>query len=177
MSILALCLEDKEINVMRCALLAAIHDLAEARVGDIAPSDGISKEDKKALEASAMNNFTESMLGGSQSVVSTRIMDLWQEYELQESAEARLVKGATIWFFEYPTSFKQSPIDLDLFEMALQAMEYEKRGGGEKCLSTFFESSIPRIRHTEVKRWAESLLEERKSFWDGFGKDGSVGGS
>jgi putative hydrolase of HD superfamily len=31
--------------------MAVVHDLAEAQVGDITPSDGITKEDKTRLEA------------------------------------------------------------------------------------------------------------------------------
>ncbi|KAG8945629.1 hypothetical protein FRC04_000676 [Tulasnella sp. 424] len=101
MAILALCSSDQNLDVGKCALLAVVHDLAEAQVGDIAPSDGISKQDKRKLEAAAMDNIINEMLGGG--VAAQRIRSLWDEYEAQETAEAKFVK------------------DLDLFEMALQA--------------------------------------------------------
>jgi putative hydrolases of HD superfamily len=39
-------------------MMAVVHDLAEALVGDIAPSDGVSKEEKTRLEA--VNEFQNS---------------------------------------------------------------------------------------------------------------------
>ena len=43
--------EDAELDVARCVQLAVVHDLAEAEVGDITPFDGISREQKQAMEA------------------------------------------------------------------------------------------------------------------------------
>ena len=34
----------------RCVMLAVVHDLAEASVGDVTPHQGISKEEKERLE-------------------------------------------------------------------------------------------------------------------------------
>jgi len=47
-------------------------------------------------------------------------------------------------------------------------MEYEKGSEqGARNLQTFFDSSIPRIRHPEVQKWARKLTEEREEFWKG----------
>ncbi|KAG9017952.1 hypothetical protein FRB90_000078 [Tulasnella sp. 427] len=168
MALLALCSSDPNLDVGKCALLAVVHDLAEAQVGDIAPSDGVSKQEKRRLEAAAMDNIINDMLGGG--VAAHRIKALWDEYEAQETAEARFVK------------------DLDLLEMALQgelaashgkvararydgpnlytATEYEKASGGQKHLDPFLESSIPRLRHPEVKSWGEDLTKDRDQFWE-----------
>jgi len=146
MSILSLCITDQSLERDRCVLLAAIHDLAEGQVGDIAPSDGVSKEEKYRLEAGAMSYFVNGLLHGR--AEGLRIQELWDEYEQQVTPEARLVK------------------DLDLFEMALQAMEYERSSENGTKLDTFFESSIPRIRHTEVTQWAKDLMKERDEFWN-----------
>ena len=35
--------------MLRCVMLSIVHDLAEAQVGDIAPSEGFSKQQKQAL--------------------------------------------------------------------------------------------------------------------------------
>ncbi|KAG9047718.1 hypothetical protein FS837_001682 [Tulasnella sp. UAMH 9824] len=145
MAVLALCSSDKGLDVGKCVLLAVIHDLAEAQVGDIAPSDGISKQEKRRLEAAAMNNIINDMLGGG--VAAQRIKALWDEYEAQETAEAKFVK------------------DLDLLEMALQATEYEKASQGQKRLDPFLESSVPRLRHPEVQSWGNDLTTERNQFW------------
>jgi len=121
--------------------LSIVHDLAEAQVGDITPREGISKEEKRRLEREAMSNFCEAMLHNS--VAASRILSLWEEYEEQHTPEARFVK------------------DLDRFEMACQASEYERRHS--RNLQSFFDSSVPLIRHEEVKDWGKALIQERES--------------
>jgi hypothetical protein len=49
--------------------------------------------------------------------------------------------------------------DLDRFEMAAQAYEYERAHGKE--LQPFFDSSLPVLRHPEVRSWGEDLAKER----------------
>lgn len=116
MAILAMCTSDASLDIPKCVLMCVVHDLAEAQVGDITPSEGISKEEKRRLESEAMHNFVHDMLHGSEAAL--KIEALWREYEEQQTKEARFVK------------------DLDRLEMALQAREYEK----EHCkyLQDFF---------------------------------------
>ena len=45
--------------------------------------------------------------------------------------------------------------------MAAQALEYE-RAHGSQTLQPFFDSSIPYLRHTEVREWGADLLRERE---------------
>lgn len=91
MSVLSLCIEDDTIDTKQCvvllldnicpkrrrscALLATVHDLAEAEVGDIAPSHGISKADKTRLETAAMDHFTLGMLNNGKG--GKRLRELW----------------------------------------------------------------------------------------------------
>jgi len=82
--------------------MCIIHDLAEVRVGDITPDDGIPAEEKRRRETEAM-----AALG-----VTERSRRLFEEYEAQETPEARFVKF------------------LDRLDMALQADCYEQRGAG-----------------------------------------------
>lgn len=37
-------------------MLAVVHDLAEAQVGDIAPDEGFTKQEKKQLEEASLRN-------------------------------------------------------------------------------------------------------------------------
>jgi len=120
-------------------MLSVVHDLAEAQVGDIAPREGFTKAQKQALERDAMRNFCTEMLHSSPA--ADRLYALWEEYEDQITAEAQFVK------------------DLDRFEMACQADEYEKRH--TRTLQSYFDSSIPNIRDPEVKEWGLELLKER----------------
>ncbi|POW16267.1 hypothetical protein PSTT_01416 [Puccinia striiformis] len=127
----------------RCVMLALVHDLAEAEVGDITPHDGISREEKYRRESIAIEKFTSELLP-AQSISSQRLKSLWLEYEDGQTREAQFVK------------------DLDRFELALQGVEYEKRDKLDS-IQTFFETTVPLIKHPEVKGWANELMDERAS--------------
>ncbi|XP_021895164.1 uncharacterized protein LOC110812651, partial [Carica papaya] len=73
-------------------------------VGDITPSDGVSKEEKSRREQEALNYMCNILGGGPR---AKEIAELWTEYENNSSPEAKIVK------------------DFDKVEMILQAMEYE----------------------------------------------------
>lgn len=106
-----------------------------------------------------MHTLTHKKLD-PQGPASKRIRALFEEYEQRSTKEARFVK------------------DLDLLEMALQGFEYEAGERGHNSNSTcrsrtdlsslspdrssdqiqpFFESSVPKIQHLEVKKWAHAL--------------------
>ncbi|KAF9482526.1 HD domain-containing protein [Pholiota conissans] len=145
MAMLAMLSEDVKLDISKCVMMAIVHDLAEAQVGDIAPREGIPKAEKHRLEYQAMHNFVHDMLHDSPA--AQKINALWlasiTEYEEGRSAEARFVK------------------DLDRFEMASQALEYEKTYG--TSLQGFFDSSIPKLQHPQVKAWGQELMTERAS--------------
>ncbi|CAN1223446.1 5'-deoxynucleotidase HDDC2 [Linum grandiflorum] len=96
----------------KCVKMAIVHDIAEAIVGDITPSDGVPKEEKSRKEAEALDHMCKLLGGGSR---AKEIEQLWKEYEDNSSPEAKLVK------------------DFDKVEMILQALEYEN---GECFLPT-----------------------------------------
>ncbi|KAF8993796.1 HD domain-containing protein [Cyathus striatus] len=145
MAIMAMLTTDEKLDVSKCVAMALVHDLAEAQVGDIAPREGIPKAEKHRLESEAMNNFVHTMLHNSPA--AQRIEALWKEYEDGETAEAKFVK------------------DLDRFEMASQAFEYERRHATN--LQPFFDSSVPKLEHPEVKSWGSDLLAEREKLQKG----------
>ncbi|THU75547.1 HD domain-containing protein [Dendrothele bispora CBS 962.96] len=140
MSVLAMCCSDTKLDIAKCVMMCVVHDLAEAHVGDITPHEGISKQEKKRLEAEAMHNFVHDMLHNSPA--AQRIEELWKEYEDGQTDEARFVK------------------DLDRFEMGVQALEYE-RDRGAPSLQPFFDSGLPNIGHPEVQTWGQDLIAER----------------
>ncbi|KAF8874433.1 HD domain-containing protein [Infundibulicybe gibba] len=140
MAVLAMCSSDPT-DISRCVMMSLVHDLAEAQVGDITPWEGISKAQKQELEAEAMHNFVHEMLHDSPA--AQRIQSLWEEYEAGQTSEAQFVK------------------DLDRFEMASQALEYERSHHAE-TLQTFFDTSIPKIQHPEVRSWGNDLMVERQ---------------
>ncbi|XP_019176408.1 PREDICTED: HD domain-containing protein 2 isoform X2 [Ipomoea nil] len=103
------------VNRERCIKIAIVHDIAEAIVGDITPSDGVPKEEKSRREKAALNEMCEILGGGMR---AEEIQELWAEYENNASLEANLVK------------------DFDKVELILQALEYEA-----ECLHRIREST------------------------------------
>ncbi|MDG6221127.1 MAG: HD domain-containing protein [Candidatus Thermoplasmatota archaeon] len=83
--------------------MALIHDLGEARIGDITPHDRVSSSDKRRMEEEAVRSILEGLEGD--------YLELWLEFEDGKSPEAKLVK------------------DLDRLEMCLQALEYQELFG------------------------------------------------
>ena len=94
---LILVLAPHEIDQLRALKLAIIHDLAEARVGDITPHDGVSKSEKSRRETTAATNMLANR---------PDLLALWNEYNECTTPEAKFVH------------------DVDRLDMALQAIRY-----------------------------------------------------
>jgi len=94
------------LNVEKLLRLALLHDLPEARVGDLTPADRVTPRDKHALESTAFAEIVGGLPEGP------ALDALWREYAANASPEARLVH------------------QLDKLEMALQALEYERATSG-----------------------------------------------
>jgi putative hydrolase of HD superfamily len=92
--------------------MAVVHDVAEVRVGDITPVDGVSEADKEASERAAIQALT-----GPLGFAGTRVVGLWEEYEAQVTDESRFVRLC------------------DKLDMALQSVAYSERT--EEDLSEF----------------------------------------
>lgn len=104
-----------EVDASKVVRIALLHDLGEARVGDITPHDGVNPTQKHALERQAMEQILGKLPRGAE------YLALWEEYERGASFEARLVR------------------QVDRLEMSLQACVYEHQGMGD--LSQFFASA------------------------------------
>ncbi|KAM4771481.1 5'-deoxynucleotidase HDDC2 isoform 1-T1 [Rhinophrynus dorsalis] len=119
MAVMAMLTEDKQLNKDRCIRLALVHDMAECIVGDIAPADNISKEEKHRKEEDAMKHLTQLLPED----MKKEVYELWEEYEYQSTAEAKFVK------------------ELDQCEMILQALEYEELEKQPGRLQDFYNST------------------------------------
>ncbi|CAI9783523.1 unnamed protein product [Fraxinus pennsylvanica] len=105
MGLMALIYADiPEINRDKSIKMAIVHDIPEAIVGDITPSDGIRKHEKNRRECEALEHLCKLLGGGPR---AKEIADLWMKYEKNSTPEAKIVK------------------DFDKVEMILQALEYE----------------------------------------------------
>ncbi|OWM89405.1 HD domain-containing protein 2 [Punica granatum] len=141
MALMALIAGDiPSLNRERCIKIAIVHDIAEAIVGDITPSDGVPKEEKSRRESAALNEMCEVLGGGMR---AEEIKELWAEYENNSSLEANLVK------------------DFDKVEMILQALEYETEHG--KVLDEFFLSTAGKFQTELGKSWAAEIISRRNA--------------
>jgi putative hydrolase of HD superfamily len=114
----------------RASLLALVHEMGESYAGDITPVDGVSREDKEALERDAIMRALEGH--------SDRewFLSLWEEFEKGTTPEARFVR------------------QLDRLEMGLQAALHEAEGF--PGMGEFYDSA----RKTVVDPRLRAVLEE-----------------
>ena len=121
------------VNANRAVRMALLHDLGEARVGDLTPHDGVASSDKHQRERDAVREILSGLPR------SADYLALWEDYEAGASAEARLVKQA------------------DRLEMALQATVYRAQAG--LSVEDFFNSARAAIRDPQL----QALLAELES--------------
>ncbi len=93
-----------ELDALRVLKMALVHDVGEAYVGDITPSDNVPAEEKKAREEAAIQKILGKLPHGES------LIDVWEEYEAQQTEEAKFVK------------------QIDRLEFAMQASVYEHQG-------------------------------------------------
>uniref|UniRef100_A0A8B9P374 5'-deoxynucleotidase HDDC2 n=1 Tax=Apteryx owenii TaxID=8824 RepID=A0A8B9P374_APTOW len=139
MAMMALVTEDKSLSKDRCIRLALVHDMAECIVGDIAPADNITKEEKHRREEAAMQQLTQLLSED----LRKEIYELWEEYENQSTAEAKFVK------------------QLDQCEMILQAFEYEELEKAPGRLQDFYDSTAGKFAHPEILQLVSVINTER----------------
>ncbi len=117
MAVLALFLADAhfpELDASKVLRMVLLHDFGEIYAGDITPADGIDRSEKVRLERRAVLRVLKKLPRGADYI------ELWDEYEMGASPEARFVR------------------QIDRLEMALQASVYEHQDLAD--LSEFFAS-------------------------------------
>ena len=120
-----------DLDAQKVLRMALLHDVGEARVGDLTPADGVTTEEKHRREASAVEEILGELPGG------VHHLALWGEYERGESPEARFVR------------------QVDKLEMALQAAAYERQGS--EGLDEFFESARQAIDDPVLAELLDSI--------------------
>jgi putative hydrolases of HD superfamily len=128
------------VNVEKVLRMALLHDLTEARTGDL-PATIKRYFDKSALHQADEQAAAEMLhpLG----VVGESYLDLRREYEMRQSLEARLVKAA------------------DKLDLLLQARAYEK--GGAQSLQEFWENSETDFSGLDLDELIVDLVEALKA--------------
>ena len=110
MAIMGMIISDIEnYNSEKILKIILLHDLAESEIGDFIPGE-ISIEEKNKLENNAFSKIIKTLPDN----VKTQYETLWNDYQKNESSEAKIVH------------------QLDRLEMALQAKIYQNEGHSKK---------------------------------------------
>ncbi|XP_031841448.1 5'-deoxynucleotidase HDDC2 isoform X2 [Nomia melanderi] len=131
---------DEQLDKVKIMQMALIHDLAECIVGDITPHCGVAPDEKHRREDEAMEEICK-LLGDK----GPMILEMFREYEKQESPEAKYVK------------------DLDRLDLIMQAYEYEKRDNVPGELEEFFVATNGKIRHPFINKMASEITATRQA--------------
>lgn len=129
--------ENLKLNTNKCVQMALIHDIAESVVGDITPHDNWDINKKYQLEKNAIIQIFSEVDGKD-------ILKLWEEYEKNESREAKFVR------------------ELDLFEMVMQAQEYEEKYN-DIDLSEFWKYVEQRLHTPQLLEMVKLLKQEKEN--------------
>ncbi|KAJ4514490.1 hypothetical protein HRR83_002577 [Exophiala dermatitidis] len=135
---------DNEIR-MRAVKMALAHDMGEAIVGDITPSDGVPRDEKLLKERLALA-YLACLIRPVNPSFADEIEELWSEFEAGDSKTAQLVRS------------------VDALECMHQAVVYEERSQLVKDLGEFMELET-KVSASELRDWAKCLKQERDTLW------------
>lgn len=140
MAMIAMTLENSELDKAKCIRMALVHDLGEAFAGDITPHCGFTDKQKLELERRAMEEIAKMAPKDAGSDWTA----LWNEFEDGKSKEAVVVKH------------------LDKFDMIVQAFEYEVKYGID--LEEFFTSTENFFTIEPFLSWDQALRKNRETW-------------
>ncbi|KAG9779724.1 hypothetical protein KCU88_g3969, partial [Aureobasidium melanogenum] len=130
---------------MRAVKMALAHDMGEAIVGDITPSDGVPRDEKLLKERLALA-YLACLIRPVNPSFADEIEELWSEFEAGDSKTAQLVRS------------------VDALECMHQAVVYEERSQLVKDLGEFMELET-KVSASELRDWAKCLKQERDTLW------------
>lgn len=138
MAIMACMVQDESIDKFKAVKMALVHDMAEALVGDITPSCGISEDEKNKRETEAMQIIRDTL---GENPFGLEAQELWLEYAADSTKESQFVK------------------DIDKTELYVQVVEYENKYGIN--FQSWLSRSRPKIRHPALQAIADEAELER----------------
>jgi putative hydrolase of HD superfamily len=142
--------EEENVDLAKALKIAVIHDLGEAEIGDI-PHRAVDAEPE--IDSEEKNRLEREIIEELSSDIGKDILELWEEYEKRKSQEAKFVK------------------DMDLIDMCLQALKYEKQGRYDPDeenenfqkydnLDEFFATAEPRLTTDTGKHLFQQIKEK-----------------
>lgn len=129
--VLVLCPPD--LDRERALAIALVHDLAEVRVGDLTPHDGVPRDEKARREREAFVDLVAALPNAEE------LTGCFDDYGV--TAEGRFVQAC------------------DKLDMALQAAAYER--GTDLDLSEFVDSALSKLSAGVLRELARGAPETR----------------
>lgn len=143
--------------------MALAHDMGEAIIGDITPSDGVPRGivnfslislespsdvsiDEKLLKERLALTYLACLIRPVNPSFADEIEELWSEFEAGDSKTAQLVRS------------------VDALECMHQAVVYEERSQLEKNLGEFMDLET-KVSASELRDWTKCLKQERDTLW------------
>jgi len=147
----------------RAVEMAVVHDLAEARTGDVATR--VAEMDDPDVRRAKRERESEAMDALLADVEGAVVRELWEEYEAAASETARFVR------------------DMNMIDMCTQAFRYERdrrydeestrdQFEGWTRMEEFFATTEPRIGTATGRR----LFEIVRGWYDSLPATGATGG-
>jgi len=127
----------ENLDPLKLLRMALIHDLPEAVIGDLMPSQKTTET--KENEKTAIHKI----LGLLPKTQMENYLAVWNEYEEGKTREAKAVR------------------QLEKIEMALQAKEYKNFGSAKKSLERFIKYAKEATAWPELRRLLSCVLEEK----------------
>lgn len=131
--------DPKRLDLNKALKMALIHDIAEARIGDIITywryPKAVPVKEKAKREEKAIVEMASGLEGGKD------LLELWKEFEDRRTEEARFVK------------------QVEKLEMALQALEYEKEG--YVISDHYFQEAGELIKDPRLRMLLRKVLDRR----------------
>lgn len=122
------------LNMEKCLKMSLLHEIAEAKIGDITPKDD-NWSQKNELENQAIKDIvSETGL--------TFVSELWQEFSENKSKEAILVH------------------DMDKIELTIQTLDYEKKYP-DKDFTEFYDYVKDKLELEESKQLFNEIIKKR----------------
>jgi putative hydrolase of HD superfamily len=125
------------LDPLKLLRMALIHDLPEAIIGDLMPSQ------KTAETKENEETVIHDILALLPEIQRENYLAVWNEYQKGKTKEAKAMH------------------QLDKIEMALQAKEYEKMGSSSKQLKRLIKSAKEATEWPELKRLLSCVMEEK----------------
>ena len=128
----------KDVDQLKLLRMALIHDLPEALMGDLTPSQKTLEKQKEE------DTIMKQILNYLPKKQSEQYLMVWNEYLEGTTKEAKIVR------------------QLEKLEMALQAKEYEKAKSTKNSLKTFLETADETIIWPEFRKLLSYICRENK---------------